>query len=1215
MRKLDRRQFLQVGAIAASGSLGHSLLAQNSSANYLLQSAATATGTEALARQFKSPPSAFGPQTWWHWIDGNITKEGITADLESMHRVGISTAMVVAVTQSMPQGPIKTMSPEWREMLQFAGKEAARLKMELGMENCAGWTSSGGPWITPELGMQFLTFAETQAKGPSTFSGLLPEPPSRLHYYQDIAVLAFPTPAVEKMTMLGASPSITASSPKFDAAKVTDGMENTHASLPLSTEAKKEFIQIEFPQPFTARTLVFSMGGGCKATFDIQVSEDGIHFRTVHGVSYRNPDPGPELGVQYYSFDAITARFFRLLFLQTKGSKDAISIGEINLLAAPRINDFRSKADYLRNESNPEASTTKLDPAMVLHASQILDLTKHLQPDGHLDWQVPEGEWTIFRIGHTPTGITNHPAPVEARGLECGKLNREAIRVHWDSMMHKLVKDAGPLAGKTFRHTFIDSYEVGSENWTPGFRETFFKRRGYDLLACLPVLAGRVVNTSEQSERFLWDFRRTIADLFAENYVDYIAELAHADGMTLAIEPYGDGPFDNILTGRGADIPMSEFWVPSSAGIGLKLASSIAHTYGKEVVGAEAFTGDGKNSRWQQSPASLKPLGDAAFAYGINQFTFHRFAHQPWLNRSPGMAMGQWGSNLERTNTWWEQSRAWMLYLTRCQYLLRQGLCVADTLNFVGEGSPSGFRNDHVQGYDFDTCNSDVLLHRITVQGGRLTLPDGMQYRVLSLPVRLSMTPELLRKLKELAENGACIIGPKPTQSPSLSNYPACDDEVKQLASDLWASGKIRAISLEEALDSLRLLPDFECVDKTSSLLAIHRRIGDTDIYFVSNQSTEPIEAECKFRSSGRMPEFWYPDTGAIEDAAIYSYEGTGENARTRLPLVLDPAGSVFVVFRNSDRHEHVSLLQRQMVSSTILPKEPLVIHQAIYGSLDGSRTKDVTGTVAALVKEGILQLTVQNGLLGSDPAPMEIKQLTLRYTLDGVDAEKIVPEGKVLSVISRHSHLEPVGARLRYGSHGALELISAREGSYLVRSAENKSVAVQVSGLPAPIEWNSNWDVTFPAGWGAPAHVALPKLISWHLHQDSGVRYFSGTAVYTRKVVIPPNMFTGDGRLHLDLGDVQVLAEVQINGHDLGIYWKPPFRIDVTDVLKPGENDVRIAVTNLWPNRLIGDQQLPEDAEWVKYPWAFGKAIKTWPKWLLEGKPSPTGRFVSRSE
>jgi hypothetical protein len=442
-------------------------------------------------------------------------------------------------------------------------------------------------------------------------------------------------------------------------------------------------------------------------------------------------------------------------------------------------------------------------------------------------------------------------------------------------------------------------------------------------------------------------------------------------------------------------------------------------------------------------------------------------------------------------------------------------------------------------------------------------------------------------------------------------NYPRCDAEVRRLADHLWGSGKIRDISLQEAFDSLGLQPDFMCVNKTAPVLHIHRRVQDTDIYFICNQSSELLEADFLLRIRDKTPELWHPDTGRIEDAPVYSQEGSGDNARTRLHLALDPIGSLFVVFRKDHRLEHATSVQRVLDNSPVARPELLIIRHATYGSLDGSRVADVTREVAALAQDGVLQLTVQNTLFGPDPAPRQEKQLTIRYTLDGRDAEKSAREGCTISLISTRSQSAPVGAALRYGRQDTLELISARRGNYLIQGANSKIAKVEVSDVPSPLELDDNWDVTFPAGRGAPAQITLPKLISWHLHQDSGVRYFSGTAVYSKEFIVPPDMLTAGGCLHLHLGDVQVLAEVQVNGRDLGILWKLPFRIDVTDVLKPGANDLRIAVTNLWPNRLIGDEQLAPDAEWVAYPWTFGKGIKAWPQWLTEGKPSPTGRFT----
>ncbi len=1125
---MDRRSFLQFSVLIASDVFAKTLAAQRGVNRTILYTLGSQSAGRSLVDEFQSPPATSFPQTWWHWCDGNITKEGITADLEAMQRVGISGATIVVVTQSIPQGPVVIMSPEFRELLQHATREAARLQLELGIGNCAGWTSSGGPWITPELSMQFVTFQEQQLHGPSNFSAKLERPPTRLDYYRDIAVLAFPTPAIEKQRMKDASPRVTASAPGFDANKLFDGVETTQAMLPPSTDRDPQYVQIELEKPFAVRTVAISMVSAPKLIIKFQMSDDGVAFRTVRQMVYVRQGSGPELGVQYFELDGVEGRFFRLVFLDSKGTR--LGIRELDFLAAPRIDNFRGKGDYIRDAKETATSNGVLDPEMVLQTEKVIDLTTRMKPDGQLEWSVPPGDWTLLRIGHTPTGVVNHPAPKEVRGLEADKLNREAILVHWNAMMATLLADAGPLAGKTLSHTLVDSYEVGSENWTAGFEMEFAKRRGYRLHAYLPTLAGRVVNGAEQSERFLWDFRKTVAELFAENYIDYLGKLARDAGLQLAVEPYGDGPLDEILSGRGADIPMSEFWVPNPAGESVKLAASIAHVYGKNLAAAEAFTGTGQNSRWQQSPASLKRVGDAAFTYGINHFSFHRYAHQPWLDRVPGMTMGHWGSNLERTNTWWEQGRAWILYLGRCQHLLRQGMFVADTLAWCGDGSPSAFHAATLAGHDYDACNDDVLLRRLSVRNGRPTLTDGMEYRVLILLRSDNITPELLRKLKELSEGGALIIGAKPKQSPSLVNYPQCDIELQQLADSLWNSGAIRDISLGDALGSLDVQHDFEPLDKTLPLRYIHRRTVDTDIYFICSQSKEAIMMECIFRVAGKTPEFWNPITGAVQAAPVYSEEMSGKGARTRVRLSLSPYGSMFVVFRQLDPREHAS------------------------------------GVSYA-------------GTAGGDGAPM---------FCDGMN--------------------------LDYDAKGSLQLISSSPGTWEIHSSAGKRARIAIADVPSPLQINGPWKVSFPPHLGAPEQITLGKLLSWPEHENPGVRYFSGTAHYTTTFVVAPDMLATGQRLYLELGDVQVLAELELNGKNLGILWTPPFTIEVTGTLKIGLNALSVAVTNLWPNRLIGDEQLAPDCEWKSLPWAFGKALKQWPEWLLKQQASPTGRIAFAS-
>ena len=293
--------------------------------------------------------------------------------------------------------------------------------------------------------------------------------------------------------------------------------------------------------------------------------------------------------------------------------------------------------------------------------------------------------------------------------------------------------------------THIDSWENGSQNWTPRMREEFQRRRGYDLFPFLPVITGRVVDSLEVSERFLWDLRQTVSELVLENYAGHMRELAHAHGMRFTVEAYGC-PCDSLSFAGKSDEPMGEFWTPSGAIETCKTMASAAHVFGNKTVGAEAFT-SGDQERWREHPALLKAMGDQVFCQGINRFVFHRYAMQPWVDqRVPGMTMGPWGQHYERTQTWWDWTVAWHQYLARCQHLLRQGLFVADICYIQPEAPPQGPRDYARKGYDWDECPPDAVLTRMSVQDGRVVLPDGMSYRLLVLPDLPTMTPQLLRQ-------------------------------------------------------------------------------------------------------------------------------------------------------------------------------------------------------------------------------------------------------------------------------------------------------------------------------------------------------------------------------------------------------------------------------------------------------------------------------------
>ena len=1144
---------LSLGLLAQTGGLGRA-----------------AEPGEDLARQFASPPESARPQTWWHWMNGNITKAGITADLEAMKHVGINGAEVFNVSEGIPDGPAPFMSPPWLELFRFAAAEADRLGMELCFHNCAGWSSSGGPWVKPEHAMQTIVTREVKISGGRPFKAVLPKPAAKAGYYRDIAVLAFPTPK--------------------DPAKI-----------------------------------------------------DNLDPKGLFGFAYA-------YGMQPDS--------------------KAVPAGAV----VPR--------------------------------DRVLDLTSRLGAGGELTWDAPEGDWTILRVGHTPTGKENAPAPAAGRGLEIDKLSREALDAHWAGGIEPILKKLGPLAGKSVNGSLIDSYEVGCNNWTPKFREEFRQRRGYDPIPFLPVLSGRYVEGGEVTERFLWDFRRTIGDLFAENYYFYFSELCRQHGLLASMEPY-DGPFECLQVAAKTDIVMGEFWAGGGESSSVKLAAEVAHTHGIKIVGAESFTADPDNGKWLNHPGSLKALGDLTWSLGLNRFIFHCYAHQPWLDKVPGMTMGQWGTHFGRGNTWWESSRAWIAYVTRGQYLLQQGQPTADVLFFGGESAPNGgiHRPDlKAKGYDYDAIGTD-LIGSLTVQDGLVRTPVGGAYRVLVFPNTPWMTPRLARIVRDLTAAGATILAPKPAKSPSLSGYPAADAEVGRIAQEVWGRGAgehafgngkvIPNQPVEAVLAALGVKPDCAALTSGARLAFVHRVVESVDVYFVSNQKSQPDTVECAFRVAGKLPELWDAETGQIQPAPLWRVEG----GRTVVTLRLEQAGSVFVVFRKeatpandalvkltyqttesltrhlpkleirSARYGAFSLGRIGLVDVTDkvaaqlkdgrlrvaasndlggdpaanvvkemrveyecggktrlasvlenrvleLPAQgetgPVRVLRAVYGhfsenvkGLPPIKSVDVTARLAGRIQDQMLSARADNELAGGDPAFMVPKELRVEYSLDGVAQQVTVPENQELRLPEDAWALLPPGPRLAR-AQGHLVLAVAEAGAYTFSTAAGQEKTLEVPALPKPVELAGPWAITFPEGRGAPAQATFERLISWPDHQDAGIKYFSGTAVYRKRVTLPAENLGANRRLELDLGRVQVIAEVRLNGKDLGILWKAPFRVDVTEAAQAGDNELEVRVTNLWPNRLIGDEQEPEDCEWN------GITLRRWPDWLVKGETRPVPQRVT---
>ena len=858
---------------------------------------------DELEKQFDSPPATTLPRCYWYWMDGQISKEGITRDMEAMKRVGIGEGYIGVINDSGKKGTpttstTKALTDEWWSYIEHAVREGTRLGVDIGLFNSPGWSQSGGPWVKPSQAMRYVALPELRLHGPQHFAGKLPLPSGE---FQDLAVLAFPSPAGE-----GEVAKITSRTPKL--------------------------VNFEMPSPFTARSVTVLPVKKVNVSAELLASDDGEKFRMVkkftidrHNVAL-GVGPVP-LAPVVATFPATTARFFQLKFSQ------ACELGDIQLSPSARVESFAEKSlqkvcqtphplyDFYTWPAAAEPNTF----GFTVKPDVVRNLSKLMAADGTLQWDVPPGDWIVLRTALTPTGTKNGPAPPEATGLEIDKMNRIPLRSHFDAYVGNLLKRIPAAERKSWKHVVADSYETGPENWTDGFAADFQKRYGYDPLPFLPVMTGRIVDSVDQSDRFLWDLRRLVADRVAKDYVGGLRDLCHEHGMKMWLENYGHWGFPSefLLYGGDCDEIAGEFWANGNflderdtgylGRYELRDASSAANIYGKPITWAEAFTG---GPAFINSPHDLKARGDWAFCEGINQFVFHVYIHQPTDEKLPGV--NAWfGTEFNRNNTWFEQSKAWIDYLRRCSVLLQNGKHAADVAYFISEDAPKmvGPQQPPLPpGFDFDFINADVIEHRLAVKDGRLVLPDGVSFRLLVLPESATMRPELLKKIRELVKAGATIVGTPPSRSPSMENFPKCDAQVRELAREIWGAEKLAASgerkfgqgrviwgkNLSDIFAEKQVLPDFECRETAADarLLFTHRHSAAADIYFVSNQKDQAERVNCAFRVAGKQPELW----NAVTDERRALPQWSETNGQTVVPLIFAPNQSWFVVFRQPGR-------------------------------------------------------------------------------------------------------------------------------------------------------------------------------------------------------------------------------------------------------------------------------------------------------------------------
>jgi len=875
--------------------------------------------TDSLSVQFKNPPSETKPWVYWYWISDHISKAGITKDLEAMAKVGIGEALIGNVDQVEQKGNVKALTEEWWQMIDFAIREGKRTGVNIGVFNSPGWSQSGGPWIKPEQAMRYLTMSEVRVKGPVKFSGRLLQPTS---LFQDVAVIAYAAPLNDQENIASSAANISSTPGIRNLSYWFDGKSSTE--LYLTPSLTNTFI-LDFKKtaPYTARSLMlFPSQTSFSATCDVQIMQANGAYKTVKSFRIERSNNSTNVGFIPFgpiceTFAAVTATQFRLVFSNIGGKA---GFTEISLSGAARTERYIEKQlAKLWPTPTPlwdaylwkaPAETSGMD--LAVNPQKVINITAQLSKDGQLEWEVPEGEWIIQRIGMTPTGQKNAPASVEATGLEVDKMNSKWLGEHFDAYIGKILKRLPAEDRTAFKHVVADSYETGAENWTDGLAKDFKKRYGYDPLPFLPVMFGRVAGNADLSDRFLWDLRRLIADRVSYQYVGALRKKANANGLKLWLENYGHWgyPGEFLQYGGQSDEVSGEFWTGDGNALGsieLKDASSAAHTYGKNVVHSESFTSGGP--LWSYEPWSLKKRGDWAATQGINHFILHVYIHQPDEDKVPGV--NAWfGTEFNRHNTWFYQSKAWIDYLRRSHYMLQQGHYVADAAYFIGEDAPkmTGIRDPQLpEGYSFDYINAEVIENRLEVKNGRFVLPDGMSYRVLILPPLATMRPELLKKIKQLIASGGVIVGQAPSKSPSMENYPACDSAISKMAHEIWqncdglkvkrvryGAGMVYAgTDLKTVFSDLKVSADLGNLD-TKRFAWIHRSAPGLEIYYISNQTDGTATCSPAFRVEGKQPELWDPVTGQNRELPDFT---TG-NGNTVIPLKFAPRESYFIVFR-----------------------------------------------------------------------------------------------------------------------------------------------------------------------------------------------------------------------------------------------------------------------------------------------------------------------------
>ncbi|MCW3785939.1 glycosyl hydrolase [Plebeiibacterium sediminum] len=1088
------------------------------------------SGSSKEEKNYPTTESA-KPWTLWYWMHGEVSKEGITADLEAMKEIGLGGAYLSFIKDlrdsSLIENPVKTLTPEWWEMIKHVMKECDRLDLKLGMHSCDGFSCAGGPWITPDKSMQKVVWSDTIVKGGHPFQSVLSVPKHKENYYEDIAIYAYPVKEGAGVSSFQKQVKVT-----------TDATNNDINYLAKEGNNKqfksKEpcYIQYEFEEPFTCRSLIIHSGwyNYHSNRFLIQVSNDGVHFKDHYQMT------APRQGWQDVYANAtslipeVTAKYFRFVYDPTgmdAGAEDldaakwkpSLRVKGIELSSDVKIHQYEGKSGVIwRIAQRTKDNDLKSDECVAL--DHLVDITSYMSKDGTLTWDIPEGNWRILRMGHTTTGTTNYIGG-GGKGLECDKLDSETVAFQFDQWFGEVFRQVGPeLANTVLKRFFIDSWECGSQNWSPVLRDEFIKRRGYDYYKYLPVLAGIPIENADKSEEVLTDLRETIAELVADNLFGTMQKLAHEKDCHFAAESVSPIMVsDGMLHFKNVDSPMGEFWFRSPSHDkpnDMMDAISGAHIYGKQIIQAESLTEIRLD--WDEHPGILKPVIDRNFALGINKIFFHVFTQNPWIDRRPGMTLDVIGTYFQRDQTWWKQSSAFIDYLTNCQALLQTGKPVTDIAVFTGEEIPrrsilpdrlvpilhgimgeerlanekkrlseNNYEVRHIpqgvttlesiadpeewinplMGYAYDSFNKDALIHLASVKDGKIVLPGGAEYKLLVVPGQRKMAPnggekmsvEVASKLLELTKQGATILMmEKPSTTYGASQED--DQKLKSIINELFTGSPVQM--KDEKGNSYNI-----------------SKVGNGRVIvgpFVAG-SFDQIDLIKDFKALNI--------TGKEITSMAWNHRSSENEEIYFVANQLDNPQEVTLSFRENEK---TPVIYDPVTNTKFLPKDYAVVN----GRTD------------------------------------------IKYKMESNQSIFVIFEKEVTSTISQVSY--------------------------------NKVFDIE-----------GTWSVQFDKDLGGPSEaIAFNELTSWSESNNDSIRYYSGTASYK-------NSFNWDEsnkekQVWLKLSDFDNIAEVKVNNVPCGICWTKPYRVDISNAIKSGTNNLEIEITNTWANRLMGDHQLPED-------------------------------------